>query len=79
MNQIDLCGRVAVVTGGAQGIGFAIAKRLVASGAKVSVWDIDEELFNQVPEFQNEAYSTICVDVSKYEDVAAAVASVEAV
>jgi len=43
MNQIDLNGQVAVVTGGAQGIGFAIAKRLVASGAKVSLWDINAE------------------------------------
>jgi 3-oxoacyl-[acyl-carrier protein] reductase len=41
MNQIDLNGQVAVVTGGAQGIGFAIAQRLLASGAKVSLWDRD--------------------------------------
>ena len=43
MNQIDLNGQVAVVTGGAQGIGYAIAKRLVASGAKVSLWDTNAE------------------------------------
>jgi len=43
MNQIDLNGQVAVVTGGAQGIGYAIAKRLVASGAKVSLWDMNAE------------------------------------
>jgi NAD(P)-dependent dehydrogenase (short-subunit alcohol dehydrogenase family) len=41
MNQIDLNGQVAVVTGGAQGIGFAIAQRLIASGARVSLWDLD--------------------------------------
>jgi NAD(P)-dependent dehydrogenase (short-subunit alcohol dehydrogenase family) len=41
MNKIDLTGRVAVVTGGAQGIGLATAKRLIASGAKVSIWDRD--------------------------------------
>jgi NAD(P)-dependent dehydrogenase (short-subunit alcohol dehydrogenase family) len=39
MNQIDLAGRRAVVTGGAQGMGRAIAERLLASGARVSVWD----------------------------------------
>jgi NAD(P)-dependent dehydrogenase (short-subunit alcohol dehydrogenase family) len=41
MNQIDLKGRNAVVTGGARGIGFAIAKRLLVSGARVSLWDRD--------------------------------------
>jgi 3-oxoacyl-[acyl-carrier protein] reductase len=41
VNQIDLKGRVAVVTGGAQGIGFAIAQRLQASGARLVLWDID--------------------------------------
>lgn len=44
MNQIDLDGRVAVITGGAQGIGRAIAERLLASGAAVSLWDADEKL-----------------------------------
>ncbi len=41
MNQIDLKDRVAVVTGGAQGIGFEIARRFLQSGARVVVWDID--------------------------------------
>lgn len=42
MNQIDLTGRVAIVTGGARGIGYATAERLLASGAEVSLWDLDE-------------------------------------
>jgi 2-dehydro-3-deoxy-L-rhamnonate dehydrogenase (NAD+) len=41
MNQIDLQGRVAVITGGAQGIGYAIAERMLKSGASVVLWDID--------------------------------------
>ena len=41
MNKLDFAGRNAIVTGGSQGIGAAIAKRLQASGAKVTVWDLD--------------------------------------
>ena len=41
MNKIDLQGRVAVITGGAQGIGYAIAERMLASGATVVLWDLD--------------------------------------
>jgi 3-oxoacyl-[acyl-carrier protein] reductase len=41
MNQIDLQGRLAVVTGGAQGIGYATCERMLKSGAEVVIWDID--------------------------------------
>ena len=41
MNRIDLDGKVAIVTGGARGIGRAIGERLSASGARVAIWDID--------------------------------------
>jgi 3-oxoacyl-[acyl-carrier protein] reductase len=41
MNQLDLQGRIAVVTGGARGIGFAVAQRILASGGRVSLWDFD--------------------------------------
>ena len=44
MNRIDLNGRIAVVTGGAQGFGRAITERFVASGAKVAIWDFDAAL-----------------------------------
>jgi 3-oxoacyl-[acyl-carrier protein] reductase len=44
MNRIDLAGKRAVITGGAQGIGRAIAERLLASGAAVSLWDRDRAL-----------------------------------
>jgi len=42
MNQLDLKGRVAVITGGAQGIGYAVAERMLRSGAVVSLWDVNE-------------------------------------
>jgi len=41
MNRLDLNGRVAVVTGGARGIGLATARRIVQSGGAVSIWDMD--------------------------------------
>jgi NAD(P)-dependent dehydrogenase (short-subunit alcohol dehydrogenase family) len=46
MNQIDLAGRVAVVTGAAQGIGYAVAERMLKSGASVVLWDIDAVRLN---------------------------------
>lgn len=46
MNQYDLTGRTAIVTGGAQGIGFAVVKRMLESGASVSIWDRDETVLS---------------------------------
>src|SRR5579871_3936113 len=47
MNEIDLKGRTAVITGGAQGIGFAIASRLAASGAALALWDRDPDTLRE--------------------------------
>lgn len=44
MNKIDVNGRTAVVTGGAQGIGLAVVKRLLEGGARVSIWDRDGDM-----------------------------------
>ena len=50
MNRIDLKNKTAVVTGGAQGIGLAIAEIFLESGALVSLWDQDEKLVNETPQ-----------------------------
>jgi NAD(P)-dependent dehydrogenase (short-subunit alcohol dehydrogenase family) len=77
-NQIDLQGRVAVVTGGAQGIGFAVAQRFVASGAKVVLWDIDEALLAKAQATLGAAASTARVELTDAELVAQAASAVVA-
>lgn len=77
MNQIDLQNRYAIVTGGAQGIGFAIAKRLLESGASVSLWDQDQRLLPRAAEQlgAGRRVTTETVDVSDASRVAAASAA----
>lgn len=76
MNQIDLKSRVAIVTGGARGIGFAIARRLVSSGAAVALWDIDATALAASAKEHSALgkVSPITVDVTSAESVAAAAA-----
>jgi len=69
MNRIDLEGRCAVVTGAAQGIGLAVAERLRASGARVAVWDMDEDALDAAG---REAYQFVQVDVTDEDAVSAA-------
>jgi 2-dehydro-3-deoxy-L-rhamnonate dehydrogenase (NAD+) len=70
MHQFDLKNGTAVITGGAQGFGFDIAKRFLESGAKVIIWDIDEnELLKASKELNNSNLSFNIVDVSKYTQV----------
>ena len=64
MNRIDLNGRTAVVTGGAQGFGRAIAERFVASGAKVAIWDQDQALAEETAQEIGNAASPFKVDVT---------------
>jgi len=77
MNQIDLNRRHAVVTGGAQGIGLAIATRLMESGASVSLWDRDADLLSATLKQLGEkgAVSVETVDVSDAASVYAATES----
>ncbi|WP_274626314.1 SDR family NAD(P)-dependent oxidoreductase [Arvimicrobium flavum] len=70
MNQIDLAGQTAIVTGGAQGLGFAMAKRIVASGAKVCLWDMDAKLLDQAVADLGAAARGVVVNVADAEAVA---------
>ena len=64
MNKIDLSGRFAVVTGGAQGFGRAITERFVASGAKVAIWDFDSALSEKTAKEIGAAVTALKVDVT---------------
>jgi 3-oxoacyl-[acyl-carrier protein] reductase len=75
MNSYDFHGRAAIVTGGAQGFGLAIAKRLVNSGAAVRIWDIDADLMEKAVQQLGPAASRDRVDVSQPEAVERAAAS----
>ena len=70
MNNIDLSGRAAVITGGARGIGFATAQRFLRSGARVALWDIDE---SRVKHSANElaALGTVSAHVVELTDESA--------
>lgn len=76
MNRIDLENQTAVVTGGAQGIGRAVAERMLASGARVAIWDRDAAL-GQATASEIGAHFEV-VDQTDFAAVAAAVAGTEA-
>ena len=71
-NQIDLKDRMAVVTGGAQGIGRAATERFVASGAKVAIWDMDIALAEKTAKAIGSAVVAVKVDVGDLASVEAA-------
>ncbi len=73
MNQLDFGGRHAVVTGGATGLGFAIAQRLIASGGSVTLWDRDEAAARKAAAALGARASAVAVDVSQHAAVRTAV------
>jgi 2-dehydro-3-deoxy-L-rhamnonate dehydrogenase (NAD+) len=77
MNQIDLNGHVAIVTGGAQGIGQAIVERFAASGATVEIWDLDGDLAEETAGDIGEAVTARAVDVTNAEVVMRAAKAAE--
>ena len=71
-NQFDLNGRIAVVTGGAQGFGRAVAERFAASGASVDIWDMDIALAEKTASEIGANVRAIKTDVSDFDSVTAA-------
>ena len=66
--------RTALITGGAQGFGFDIAKRFLESGAKVIIWDIDPKMTEKaIKDLDNSNLSSNIVDVSNFEEVESSV------
>jgi 3-oxoacyl-[acyl-carrier protein] reductase len=72
MNQLDFKGRTAIVTGGAAGIGLAIVRRLLASGASVRIWDVDQKGLQQTLAALSGAAGGDVVDVTDAAAVAKA-------
>ncbi len=73
MNEIDLKGRCAVITGGAAGIGLATAQRMAASGARVALWDRDQAAAEAaLKSLSGTGHLAVALDVSSESGVAAA-------
>ena len=73
MNQLDLKGRRAVITGGASGIGFAIAQRAIASGGNVTLWDRDDAALQAAAIALGAPAQGVVVDVTNQTSVQSAV------
>ena len=77
MNKIDLSNRTAIVTGGAQGFGLAITKRLLDSRASVIIWDVDKNAVEKtLKELNSAKLSSGIIDVTNFEQVKAETAKV---
>ena len=78
MNNLDLKDRVAIITGGAQGFGLAISKRIIQSGGKVVIWDIDENAVETaLKEINSNDLSFKKVDVTNFEEIEKALLETE--
>lgn len=84
MNRIDLSGQTGVITGGAQGLGLAMAQRIALSGAKVALWDVNQVALEKAAQALSEAggadnVHAARVDITDAAGVEAALAQTEAV
>ena len=77
MTKFDLSNKRAVITGGARGMGFAIAEKFIQSGAQVSLWDVRAQLLAEAQAKLAAEVDIRSVDVSDYSQVEAAASAVE--
>tara|TARA_B100001063_G_C16727946_1_gene537541 strand:- start:739 stop:1488 length:750 start_codon:yes stop_codon:yes gene_type:complete len=78
MNEYNFKGRTAVITGGAQGFGFAISKRIINSGGKVIIWDIDKKAAEIAQkEINSKNFSFQIVDITDFKNVEKSVEDLE--
>ena len=74
MNKFNLNNRTAIVTGGAQGFGLAMTKRLLVSGASVIIWDLDNIAVEKtIKELNNPKLFSTIIDVTNFDQVSAEV------
>ena len=78
MNKYNFSKRIAIVTGGAQGFGLAITKRIIQSGGKVIVWDIDKEAIEKAKkEINSDNFNFRIVDVTNFDIVKSSIKELE--
>ena len=70
MHKFDLNNRIAIVTGGAQGFGYAIVKRFLDSGAKVIIWDIDKKFIEKaIEDSGSKNLNYQMVDITNFDEI----------
>ena len=78
MNKYNFSKRIAIITGGAQGFGLAITKRIIQSGGKVIVWDIDKEAIEKAKkEINSDNFNFRMVDVTNFDIVKSSIKELE--
>ena len=78
MKKYNFNDRVAIETGGAQGFGLAITKKIIQSGGKVVIWDIDNDAIKKAKkEINSENFSVQLVDVTNFKAIETAVKELE--
>jgi 3-oxoacyl-[acyl-carrier protein] reductase len=78
MNKYNFENRVAIITGGAQGFGFAISKRFIESGGKVIIWDIDKDAIEIAKkEINSDNFDHQIVDVTDFDQIQKSISELE--